>query len=53
MRRAHLAEQTGTPCKMHDMHNTRAHMSVCQKKMSLGEAHQRSAEPLVATGIQT
>ena len=44
-KRAHLAEQTGVPHKMHDMVNTWAHLSACQRKEHLGEPHLGSPEP--------
>jgi hypothetical protein len=44
-KRAHLVEQTGMPCEMHDMVNTWAHLSACQRKEPLGEAHLGSADP--------
>ena len=32
-KRAHLAEQTGMPHKMHTRKDTRAHLSACQKRI--------------------
>ena len=39
-RRAHSAEQSGAPQKMHERIRLRAHLSFCQSKIHVGENHQ-------------
>ena len=34
-KRAHLAEQTGAPWKMHERIRLRAHLSACQKRIRM------------------
>ena len=45
-RMAHKSDKTGTPSKMHPRINTRAHLSVIQKKTGLREPHLGSADPM-------
>ena len=44
-RRAHKSEETGAPCKMHLRIRLRAHLSVTQRKVDLGQHHVGSADP--------
>ena len=45
-RMAHKSDETGTPSKMHPRINTRAHLSVIQKKTGQREPHLGSADPM-------
>ena len=45
-RMAHKSDKAGTPSKMHPRINTRAHLSVIQKKIGPRERHLGSADPL-------
>ena len=44
-RRAHKSEETGAPRKMHLRIRLRAHLSVTQRKMHLGEGHLGLGDP--------
>ena len=43
---AHKSDKMGTPSKMHPRINTRAHLSVIQKKTGPGEPYLGSADPM-------
>ena len=45
-RRTHKPDEMGAPGKMHPRINTRAHLSVIQKKIGLREPHLGSADPM-------
>ena len=45
-RMAHKSDKTGVPSKMHPRINTRAHLSVIQKKTGQREPHLGSADPM-------
>ena len=46
-RRAHKSEETGAPRKMHLRIRLRAHLSVTQRKVDLGQHHVGRPTPLV------
>ena len=45
-RRVHKPDEMGVPSKMHPRINTRAHLSIIQKKTGPRERHLVSADPL-------
>jgi len=45
-KRAHLAEETGTPRHKHKRYKTRTHLSASQRKVGLGELHLGPVDPL-------